>query len=289
MDLKAPGWVTEFRGFIMRGNVVDLAVGIIIGAAFTGVCQQPGEGRVQPVARPADRRRGLLQCVLGAQRPALRVAGRCPACRCADAQFRPVHQRHHPVHHRRLRRVLGGEGADQAARARRCPTAGPKPEELLAEIRDILKEKLPDPRIARPTPDHATQLPARRRRSRHVAPQRGGGAPTGRGRVAAHRLQRRRGRHHHRPTHRQRAVRLPLRQPAAHPHHRRRRAHAASARTGAHRARDAGVRAGRWRQQCRLYRRLPRRRDCRGEGDVPAASPSLACTTATTAAATRIS
>ena len=27
----------EFRDFAMRGNVVDLAVGIIIGAAFTGV------------------------------------------------------------------------------------------------------------------------------------------------------------------------------------------------------------------------------------------------------------
>ena len=34
MDLKTPGWVSEFRSFIMRGNVVDLAVGLIIGAAF---------------------------------------------------------------------------------------------------------------------------------------------------------------------------------------------------------------------------------------------------------------
>jgi large conductance mechanosensitive channel len=32
-----PPWISEFRAFIMRGNVVDLAVGIIIGAAFTGV------------------------------------------------------------------------------------------------------------------------------------------------------------------------------------------------------------------------------------------------------------
>ena len=29
--------MTEFRKFILRGNVVDLAVGIIIGAAFTGI------------------------------------------------------------------------------------------------------------------------------------------------------------------------------------------------------------------------------------------------------------
>jgi large conductance mechanosensitive channel len=32
-----PAWLDEFRAFIMRGNVVDLAVGIIIGVAFTAV------------------------------------------------------------------------------------------------------------------------------------------------------------------------------------------------------------------------------------------------------------
>lgn len=32
-----PGWIGEFKAFILRGNVVDLAVGIIIGAAFTSV------------------------------------------------------------------------------------------------------------------------------------------------------------------------------------------------------------------------------------------------------------
>lgn len=36
-SLKTPSWLMEFRAFIMRGSVVDLAVGIIIGAAFTGV------------------------------------------------------------------------------------------------------------------------------------------------------------------------------------------------------------------------------------------------------------
>jgi large conductance mechanosensitive channel len=30
-------WLDEFRAFLMRGNVVDLAVGIIIGVAFTAV------------------------------------------------------------------------------------------------------------------------------------------------------------------------------------------------------------------------------------------------------------
>ncbi|HTZ69946.1 MAG TPA: large conductance mechanosensitive channel protein MscL [Acetobacteraceae bacterium] len=36
---KKPGWVADFQAFIMRGSVVDLAVGIIIGAAFTGIVQ----------------------------------------------------------------------------------------------------------------------------------------------------------------------------------------------------------------------------------------------------------
>lgn len=35
--LQRPAWLAEFEAFIMRGNVVDLAVGIIIGAAFTAI------------------------------------------------------------------------------------------------------------------------------------------------------------------------------------------------------------------------------------------------------------
>lgn len=35
--IRKPGWFDDFRAFIMRGNVVDLAVGVVIGAAFTGI------------------------------------------------------------------------------------------------------------------------------------------------------------------------------------------------------------------------------------------------------------
>ena len=37
LPIKRPAWMEEFHSFIMRGNVVDLAVGIIIGAAFTAI------------------------------------------------------------------------------------------------------------------------------------------------------------------------------------------------------------------------------------------------------------
>lgn len=35
--MSATNMLQEFKAFISRGNVIDLAVGIIIGAAFTGI------------------------------------------------------------------------------------------------------------------------------------------------------------------------------------------------------------------------------------------------------------
>lgn len=34
---KIKGFIGEFKEFISRGNVIDLAVGVIIGGAFTGI------------------------------------------------------------------------------------------------------------------------------------------------------------------------------------------------------------------------------------------------------------
>ena len=49
MRLRAPGWAQEFRAFIMRGNVVDLAVGIVIGAAFTTIVNSLVKDLLNPV------------------------------------------------------------------------------------------------------------------------------------------------------------------------------------------------------------------------------------------------
>ncbi|MGC1210448.1 MAG: large conductance mechanosensitive channel protein MscL [Micromonospora sp.] len=40
-----------FKDFIMRGNVVDLAVGIVIGAAFTGLVSQFTESFLEPLIK----------------------------------------------------------------------------------------------------------------------------------------------------------------------------------------------------------------------------------------------
>ena len=43
------GLITEFREFIARGNVIDLAVAVVIGAAFGKIVTALVEGIVMPV------------------------------------------------------------------------------------------------------------------------------------------------------------------------------------------------------------------------------------------------
>lgn len=49
--LKAakPAWLDEFKAFVMRGNVVDLAVGVVIGAAFTGIVGSLVKDMITPI------------------------------------------------------------------------------------------------------------------------------------------------------------------------------------------------------------------------------------------------
>jgi large conductance mechanosensitive channel len=42
------GMLKEFRDFAMRGSVIDLAVGVVIGAAFSGIVQSFVQNMVMP-------------------------------------------------------------------------------------------------------------------------------------------------------------------------------------------------------------------------------------------------
>ena len=44
-----PGFIKEFKDFISRGNVVDLAVAVVIGAAFTAVVSAFVAGLITPL------------------------------------------------------------------------------------------------------------------------------------------------------------------------------------------------------------------------------------------------
>jgi large conductance mechanosensitive channel len=43
------GMINEFKAFLMKGNVLDLAVGIIIGAAFTAIVTSLVDDLIQPL------------------------------------------------------------------------------------------------------------------------------------------------------------------------------------------------------------------------------------------------
>ncbi len=46
---KGSGFASEFKKFIMRGNVIDLAVGVIVGGAFQGIVKSLVDDVVMPV------------------------------------------------------------------------------------------------------------------------------------------------------------------------------------------------------------------------------------------------
>lgn len=49
ISIKEPAWLREFKAFIMRGSVIDLAVGIVIGAAFTAIVGSLVEDLINPI------------------------------------------------------------------------------------------------------------------------------------------------------------------------------------------------------------------------------------------------
>ncbi|MCC7425654.1 MAG: large-conductance mechanosensitive channel protein MscL [Alphaproteobacteria bacterium] len=141
----APSWVNEFKAFISRGNVVDLAVGIIIGAAFTAIVSSLVKDVLTPVI-------GVLIggvdftnwfIVLSGKREAtLELTQKAGAVTInyglflnATIQFVIVAFAIFWVV-KVISRMKRAEEAKPAA-----PPAPTKSEELLGEIRDILKTK----------------------------------------------------------------------------------------------------------------------------------------------------
>src|SRR5215470_14515195 len=97
----------EFKEFALKGNVVDMAVGIIIGAAFSTTVRSLVDDIVMPPLD--DGRRRFLQHVHFLERRTLRLprsseTSRCPyhqfwVVQLSDCGLRPVHggQRHEPA------------------------------------------------------------------------------------------------------------------------------------------------------------------------------------------------
>jgi large conductance mechanosensitive channel len=124
----------EFRSFIARGNVIDLAVGIIIGAAFTAIVTSIVEDLVNP----------LIGLVVGG------IDFSAVSFGVGDAQFMVGNFINAVIKFVIIAwvvflivKAVNKMTAMAKAKEEPKPEApkGPTQEELLAEIRDLLKTR----------------------------------------------------------------------------------------------------------------------------------------------------
>ncbi len=140
----------EFRDFAVKGNVIDLAIAVIIGAAFGKIVDSLVKDIIMPIIGKvfggldfSNYFIVLAASPAGYTGPmtyeALTKAGR------AAARLRQLHYRRHQFHHPRLRDLLDGPAVRVQGKARLdtapAPPAAPTEEVLLLrEIRDSLRK-----------------------------------------------------------------------------------------------------------------------------------------------------
>ena len=135
----------EFKAFVMRGNVMDLAVGVIIGAAFGKIVGSLVDDVLMPVLGLLDRPRRLREPVRHAGRGDVRHDRRREEGRRGDAELRRLPQHDHRVPDRGVRDLHGGE-ADQPAEAARAGGAAPTTKDcpLCATAIPVAAKKCPN-------------------------------------------------------------------------------------------------------------------------------------------------
>ncbi len=139
---KTPGWLADFQAFILRGNVVDLAVGIIIGAAFTGIVQSLVKDVFNPVIGLAiggvDFSERFL-VIRGPDAPTLEAAHKAGAVTINYGLFLNAVIQFLIVAFVVFWVVRGLNAMVRRQQEPPAPPAGPTPSEiLLTEIRDLL-------------------------------------------------------------------------------------------------------------------------------------------------------
>ena len=143
-----PGWLGEFRAFVARGNVVDLAIGIIIGAAFTGVVNSLVKDVINPLIGAAIGGvdfSNVFVALNGQHYPTLDAAQKAGAPTVNIGLFINA-----VINFLIIAFVVFWVGKAAARLMRReaeAPSAPPAPtrsEVLLEEIRDLLASRTPD-------------------------------------------------------------------------------------------------------------------------------------------------
>lgn len=136
--------IKEFRDFIAKGNVMDMAVGIIIGAAFTAIVASMVDDLLQPVLGLATGGTDFSNWFLalnGEDYPTLRAARDAGAPVFAYGSFVTAVINFLIIAFVVFLLVKGVNRIKDAALRKQvaeASAAGPSTEALLAEIRDLL-------------------------------------------------------------------------------------------------------------------------------------------------------
>ena len=153
------GFLKEFKDFIARGNVLDMAVGIIVGGAFTAIVTAIVTGILTPLLQAIgvnDDGFGVLQIVLnkaavenGAEAIILDfgivISAIVTFLLTALILFtiiwmiNKIHSRAKKLKEKREAEEAAKLAQEQPAEPEPAPVPAPTTEELLAEIRDLLK------------------------------------------------------------------------------------------------------------------------------------------------------
>ncbi len=127
------GLVSEFKTFAMKGNVVDLAVGVVIGGAFGGIVKSLVDDILTPAiltpALKAAHLADLSQLVVPgtAIKYGNFISQIISFVLVAIALFMVI-------------KAMNAAKKKEDAAAAPAPPSGPTQEQLLTEIRDLLKK-----------------------------------------------------------------------------------------------------------------------------------------------------
>lgn len=126
--MKKPSWIDEFKAFIARGNVLDMAVGVVIGGAFTAIVTSIVENLLTPII-------GLLMGNTDFSSLVVAGFGIGNVINAIITFFITAFAVFWIVKAVNKAQELGKKEEEAAPEE----PAGPTPEELLTEIRDLLK------------------------------------------------------------------------------------------------------------------------------------------------------
>lgn len=126
--MNKPSWIDEFKTFIMRGNVLDLAVGVVIGGAFTAIVNSIVADLITPIIGLAMGNLDFSHLVVNGFGIGNVINAIISFLITAFVVFWIV---------KAVNRMMPKKEEEPAPEE----PAGPTTEELLAEIRDLLKEQ----------------------------------------------------------------------------------------------------------------------------------------------------